>query len=58
VLAEMALAHVVGSATERAYRRGDALEKRRTLAEAWAAYCQPATKPNVVPIKRGKSAAA
>jgi hypothetical protein len=25
----MALAHLVGSAVERAYRRGDALEKRR-----------------------------
>ena len=35
-LAEAALAHVVGDATERAYRRGDALEKRRKLMEAWA----------------------
>ncbi|PSC06039.1 integrase [Alsobacter soli] len=36
---EAALAHVVGDRTERAYRRGDALEKRRKLMEAWAAYC-------------------
>ncbi|MAG40476.1 MAG: integrase [Erythrobacteraceae bacterium] len=36
---EMALAHTVGSATERAYRRGRALDKRRKLMEAWAAYC-------------------
>ncbi|ACA18348.1 integrase family protein [Methylobacterium sp. 4-46] len=38
-IAETALAHVVGDATERAYRRGDALEKRRKLMEEWAAYC-------------------
>jgi len=35
---EMALAHTVGDATERAYRRGDALEKRRKLLEAWARF--------------------
>jgi integrase len=35
-LAEAALAHVVGDATERAYRRRDALEKRRELMQAWA----------------------
>lgn len=35
---EMALAHTVGDATERAYRRGDALEKRRNLLEAWARF--------------------
>lgn len=38
-LAEAALAHVVGDMTERAYRRGDALEKRRALMDAWAAFC-------------------
>lgn len=37
--AEMALAHAITSATERAYRRGRALEKRRAMMEAWAAYC-------------------
>ena len=36
---EAALSHAVGDATERAYRRGDALEKRRALMEAWASYC-------------------
>ena len=30
-VAEAALAHIAGDATERAYRRGDALEKRREL---------------------------
>ncbi|GLS34506.1 integrase [Mesorhizobium tianshanense] len=38
-LAEMALAHAVGDATERAYSRGDGLEKRRQLAADWAEYC-------------------
>jgi integrase len=37
-LAEAALAHLVGDAVERAYRRGDALEKRRELMEVWAMY--------------------
>lgn len=37
-LAEAALAHVVGDAVERAYRRGDALEKRRTVMQAWDEY--------------------
>jgi integrase len=39
-IAEAALAHVVGDTTERAYRRGDALEKRRELMTAWAAFCR------------------
>ncbi len=37
-LAEAALAHRVGDAVERAYRRGDALKKRRTLMGAWDTY--------------------
>jgi integrase len=40
-LAEAALAHTVGDAVERAYRRGDALDKRRTLMDAWADYVEP-----------------
>lgn len=38
-VAETALAHTVGDAVERAYRRGDALEKRRQLMDAWADHC-------------------
>jgi integrase len=38
-LAEAALAHVVGDKAEQAYRRSDALEKRRKLMEAWARWC-------------------
>jgi integrase len=37
-VAEAALAHAVGNAVEQAYRRGSALEKRRELMDAWAAY--------------------
>ena len=50
-VAEAALAHVAGDQTERAYRRGDALEKRRALMEAWATYCEP-KEGNVVSIAR------
>jgi integrase len=39
---EMALAHVVGNAVERAYRRGDMLEKRMKLADDWGDYCKTA----------------
>jgi integrase len=35
-LAEQALAHTVGTDVERAYRRGDALQKRRNLMAPWA----------------------
>ena len=35
--AEIALAHHVGNDTERSYQRGDLLEKRRQLMEAWHA---------------------
>ena len=37
-VAEAALAHSAGSAVVRAYRRGDALEKRRRLMDDWADY--------------------
>jgi integrase len=47
-IAEAALAHVVGDETERAYRRGDALEKRRELMEAWAAFCELTSDGKVV----------
>ncbi|QWW67951.1 site-specific integrase [Rhizobium sp. WYJ-E13] len=50
-IAEAALSHVVGDETEQAYRRGDALAKRRRLMTAWANYCEPKTD-NVIPMKR------
>lgn len=51
-VAEQALAHVVGDATERAYRRGDALSKRAVLMEAWASYCEPGRGSSVVKFGR------
>jgi integrase len=38
-VAEQALAHSIGTAVEKAYRRGDLFEKRRKLMQAWADYC-------------------
>jgi integrase len=43
-IAEAALSHVIGDKAEQAYRRGDALEKRRALMDAWAAFCEPKAK--------------
>jgi len=46
---EAALAHAIGNETERAYRRSDALEKRRHLMEAWGRY-RTGEAGTVVPI--------
>ena len=51
-IAEAALAHKVGNEVERAYRRADALEKRRTLMQAWSDYCSKPQTDNVVNLKR------
>jgi integrase len=48
---ETALAHVIGDKAEQAYRRSDALEKRRRLMEAWAQYCS-ARGATVLPLRR------
>lgn len=47
-LAEAALAHVVGDKTEVAYQRGDMLEKRRRLMDAWAEFCAKCTPASTV----------
>ncbi len=51
-LAEAALAHVAGDETERAYRRGDALERRRKLMQAWGTFCEPDLHRTVIPMVR------
>jgi integrase len=52
-LAEAALAHIKGDKVEAAYKRGTMFDKRRTLMDAWAAYCaQPATDAKVLSINR------
>lgn len=50
-VAEAALAHAVGDTVERAYRRGDALAKRRKLMDAWAAYCDAVKGGNVIALE-------
>lgn len=50
-ITETALAHVIGDKAEQAYRRSDALEKRRKLMEAWASFCEPKKAGNVVQIR-------
>jgi len=53
---EQSLSHSVGSAVERAYRRGDLFDKRRKLMEAWARYCEaPTAAPRAVIPIRGRS---
>ncbi len=51
-LAEAALSHVVKDKTEAAYQRGDMLEKRAALMEAWAKHCntEPIGIATVTPI--------
>jgi integrase len=53
-ITETALAHVIGDKAEQAYRRSDALEKRRKLMDAWSAYCEPKTSANVVQMRKQK----
>jgi integrase len=55
-VAEMALGHTVGSKVERAYARGDALNKRVAIMQAWADYLGRTQQPGkVIPIQ-GRSA--
>jgi integrase len=51
-LAEAALAHKLQDQTERAYQRGDLLERRRKLMQAWARFCSspPQASGEVVPL--------
>ncbi|MGF6974924.1 integrase [Paraburkholderia sp. JPY465] len=52
-LAEVALAHIKGDATEAAYWRGDVLEKRRRMMTDWAEFCTTPIEPSeVIPINR------
>jgi len=46
-VAEHALAHSLADKVEAAYRRGDLLQKRKQLMDAWAAFCSVATKSDV-----------
>jgi integrase len=53
---ELSLAHSIGNATEKAYRRGDLLAKRRRLMADWAKYCStPKTPATVVPMRGSRA---
>jgi integrase len=39
-LVEMALAHTIRNKAEAAYRRGNMLERRRALMNAWSVFCE------------------
>ena len=49
---EMALAHTIKNKVEAAYRRGDLLDKRRSLMETWATYAHT-TSADVVTLRTG-----
>jgi len=54
-IAEAALAHVISNKAEAAYQRGDLLERRRLLMQAWADYCARAKPAKVVPLRQPKA---
>ena len=58
---EHALSHLVGNKVTRSYRRGDALDKRRELMDAWSRYCESSpgdAAGNAVPTPPGDDDAA
>ncbi len=60
MVAEMALAHRVGTATEQAYLRTDLRDMRRALMDAWGRFAAPSLSgegDNVVPIGTAKQSA-
>ena len=46
-VAELSLAHTIGSQVERSYRRSDLFERRRALMDAWSDFV---TKPPAVVV--------
>lgn len=59
MVAEMALAHKVGTATEQAYLRSDLRDMRRALMEAWGRFAAPSLSGvagNVTPLRAGDAA--
>lgn len=55
MVASMALAHSVGTETDRSYLRSDLQDMRRTLMTAWADYLVGKPATNVMPIKAARS---
>jgi integrase len=55
IVSEAALAHTIPDKVEKAYRRGELLEKRKRLMRDWSAYCTrpPITeRSNVAPLRK------
>jgi integrase len=53
---EQCLAHAIESKTEKAYRRGEMLDKRRRLMEKWSEFCaKPSETGAVVPIRAARA---
>lgn len=50
-VAEMALAHTISNKVEKAYRRGNLLERRRRLMQDWESFCINGNLSNVVRLK-------
>lgn len=50
-MAEIALAHSVGSEVERAYRRGDMIEKRRGMMAAWCRFLRGEVGAKVIKLE-------
>ena len=50
-VAEMSLAHVIGNKVEAAYRRGDLIEKRRSLLMDWEKHCNLIPTNNHLTLK-------
>jgi len=50
-IAELALAHNVGTAVERAYQRSDLFDRRRRLMDDWAKFCAQPASGDVVPLR-------
>jgi integrase len=55
-VAEMALAHIIGSKVEQAYRRGNMLDRRRRLMDDWESYCLTGNWGNVIQLHERKAA--
>jgi integrase len=53
-LAEASLAHVVRDATERAYRRKSAVERRRKVMQSWCDFILPPKPTGVVDIQEAR----
>ena len=50
-VAEMALAHAISNKVEKAYRRGNLLERRRRLMQDWESYCLNEQPSSVLSLK-------